>query len=289
MISLPTSQTRRAVGIVDEIQHARVDQQAAVAVLRQRGQRVAVDDRVHRPIRTARTANRRATATACGTAPSLRWDRCRPRGGWRHDVAVDAHRRRRRVPASRARSGRSHRATARRIAGAESVRSRRAADRTARRDATISPKRSGRVSSTSPSRRSSAARPSRPTSGLSALTWNQRAERRGIDVGQRRGVDAHGSPGDAEERAGEKRARARDAEAFRARGNRRSFPARDSATADPAPASSSTLITARSRCARNRSASAPCLQARGRARPCGRRRPPRNAASGCDTECRGRG
>ena len=48
-ISLPTSQTVARSASLIELQHAGVEQQAAVAVFGQRGQRVAVDDRVARP------------------------------------------------------------------------------------------------------------------------------------------------------------------------------------------------------------------------------------------------
>ena len=70
MISSPGCQISCAADSSRRRSSAAVEQQAAVAVLGQAGQGVEAVHARRRPIRTARSANRSATATACGTASS---------------------------------------------------------------------------------------------------------------------------------------------------------------------------------------------------------------------------
>ena len=142
----------------------------------------------------------------------------------------------------------------------------------------------GRSASAVPSRRSSALRRSRPTSGLSASTWKWRASVAGVEPGERRYCRrAWGRSGSDENSRRRETCRGWRPRALRsARGPARCS-ARDSATHRRLPASSRTLTVARSTAMRACSMrSAPI---RPQARSSGRCRRPRSGASGCDRGC----
>ena len=232
-------------------QHAAIDEQAAIAVFGKPGEAVDVGHGDAGAAAAARSANRRAIATACAAAP-VRW--------WRRAVVIAGCRQQSPsgTPPSVSRDGQigpNCRSSSDRIVGAAiapSVGVARPDDRTIRPAAArrCARKRPGAPRPVARARAAASARPSRPTSGLSSRDLKAVAQVVGVEA-----LPARRHPRAADRRhrgkgAARKHVEARERQTLRAADASRRSPDRDSATAVPAPASSKTLTMARSKAAR---------------------------------------
>ena len=173
-------------------QHADVEQQAAVAVFRQRGQRVAAVTSHARPFERLEQRIREPLRELVEGHAAARWVRCRRRGGCAPDVA-ERQRRRASWPVSQI-----------------GVEARRAASRSSRaaRDRRVAvadqriehaPKVGRRARAPRPAAAAAPRGPRAPTSGFASPTWNSAAERRPRRcVASAGGVDAQRIAGIAE-------------------------------------------------------------------------------------------